>query len=92
MAQNASGYSLEANNPNPFTTTTNVTYSVPAETFVTITVTNALGQTVATPVSSVVAPGTHTAAINASNLPEGTYFYTIHAGSFMQTQKMTVTK
>ena len=91
-SQEASGYSLEANYPNPFNAVTNINYSVPAETFVTITVTNTLGQLVATPVSSVVAPGSHTTTFDASNLAEGTYFYTIRAGSFVQTQKMTVTK
>jgi hypothetical protein len=91
-AENASGYSLEANYPNPFTANTTINYSVPAETFVTITVTNALGQTIATPVSGVVAAGSHAAQFDGSNLADGTYFYTIHAGSFVQTQKMTVTK
>jgi len=89
---NASGYSLEANYPNPFKAITNINYSVPAETFVTITVTNALGQVVATPVNGVVALGSHSTTFDASNLSEGTYFYTIRAGSFVQTEKMTVTK
>jgi hypothetical protein len=91
-AQNASGYSLEANYPNPFSAITNINYTVPAETFVTITVTNMLGQLVGTPVSSVVAAGPHSTTFDASNLAEGTYFYTIRAGSFVQTEKMTVTK
>ncbi|MFI5263631.1 MAG: T9SS type A sorting domain-containing protein, partial [Candidatus Kapaibacterium sp.] len=91
-AENASGYSLEANYPNPFNAITNINYSVPAETFVSITVTNALGQTVATPVSGVVSAGSHSAKFDATGLADGTYFYTIHAGSFVQTQKMTITK
>jgi len=91
-AQDASGYSLEANYPNPFTAVTNINYAVPAETFVTITVTNALGQIVGTPVSTVVAAGSHSTTFDASNLADGTYFYTIRAGNFVQTQKMTVTK
>lgn len=91
-SQNASGYSLEANYPNPFSAVTNINYSVPAETFVTITVSNALGQIVATPVNGVVAVGPHSTTFDASNLADGTYFYTIRAGSFVQTEKMTVTK
>jgi hypothetical protein len=87
-----SGYSLGVNYPNPFTTTTSISYSVPAETFVTITVTNALGQAIATPVNSVVTAGPHTVSFDASNLSDGTYFYTIRAGSFVKTEKMTVTK
>ncbi len=91
-AQNASGYSLEANYPNPFSSVTNINYTVPAETFVTITITNALGQVIATPVNTVVANGPHSVTFDASKLSEGTYFYTIRAGSFVQTEKMTVTK
>jgi len=91
-SQAASGYSLDANYPNPFNALTSIGYSVPAETFVTITVTNALGQVVATPVNEVVSAGPHAASFNASKLADGTYFYTIHAGSFTQTEKMTVTK
>ncbi|MDP4230773.1 MAG: T9SS type A sorting domain-containing protein [Bacteroidota bacterium] len=91
-SQNASGYSLEANYPNPFSTVTNINYAVPAESFVTITVTNALGQVVATPVNGVVAAGTHSTQFDATNLADGTYLYTIRAGNFVQTQKMTVTK
>jgi hypothetical protein len=89
---NASGYSLGANYPNPFSAATSISYSVPAETFVTLTVTNALGQLIATPVNGVVTIGSHTISFDASKLAEGTYFYTIHAGSFTQTEKMTVTK
>ena len=92
VSSNATGYSLNANYPNPFAAITNINYSVPAETFVTITVTNALGQLVATPVNAVVSAGSHATTFDASNLAEGTYFYTIHAGSFVQTEKMTVTK
>ena len=87
-----SGYSLDANYPNPFSAVTNINYSVPAETFVTIAVTNALGQIVATPVNAVVASGPHATSFDASSLSDGTYFYTIRAGSFVRTEKMTVTK
>jgi len=65
---------------------------VPEEMFVTVTVTNALGQVIATPVNNVVIAGPHTTSFDASKLADGTYFYTIHAGSFTQTEKMTVTK
>ena len=91
-SQNASGYSLQANYPNPFSSVTNINYTVPAETFATITVTNALGQVVATPVNGVVAAGPHSISFDASKLSDGTYFYTIRAGSFVMTEKMTVTK
>lgn len=91
-AGSAAGFALESNFPNPFATTTNFNYSVPTETFVTITVTNALGQEVASIVNGTVASGSYTAKFDGSNLANGTYFYTMKAGNFTKTIKMTVSK
>jgi hypothetical protein len=87
-----SGFALEANYPNPLSNATNFSYSVPAETFVTITLANSLGQQIETIVSSTVGAGTHEVNFDAKNLANGTYFYTMHAGNFSKTVKMTVQK
>jgi serine protease AprX len=58
---------------------------------VTISLTNALGQEVAQLVNGTVAAGSHEVKIDASKLADGTYFYTIHAGNFVRTEKVTVT-
>jgi hypothetical protein len=86
------GFALEANYPNPFAATTSFNYSVPAESFVTINVTNALGQEVASLVNSTVNAGSYNVKFDASNLANGTYFYTMKSGNFVKTIKMTVSK
>lgn len=91
-AGSAAGFALESNFPNPFASVTSFNYSVPTETFVTITVANALGQEVASLVNGTVASGSYTAKFDGSNLANGTYFYTMKAGNFTKTIKMTVSK
>lgn len=88
----AAGFALEQNFPNPFSASeaTTIGYAVPAETFVTITVTNALGQNVATIVNGTVAAGSYNVSFDASKLAAGTYYYTMRAGSFVKTEKLTI--
>jgi hypothetical protein len=38
------------------------------------------------------AAGTYRATFEASNLPSGTYFYALKAGSFSEVKKMTLVK
>jgi hypothetical protein len=87
---NVAGFALEQNFPNPFADATMISYAVPAETFVTITVTNALGQEVASLVNGTVAAGSHKVTFDAANLASGTYYYTMRAGSFVKTEKLTI--
>ena len=90
---NGAGYALEQNVPNPFgAQMTTIRYSVPQEVPVSLVVYNALGQVVATLVSEVVGMGTHEAVFNGTELPAGTYYYTMKAGNFVQTQHMTLAK
>ncbi|MBS1904196.1 MAG: T9SS type A sorting domain-containing protein [Bacteroidetes bacterium] len=86
----ANGFSLESAYPNPASSISNFTYSVPTEMFVNVTLTNALGQEVSKLVNATVAAGSHQVQIDGSKLAEGTYFFTIHAGNFSQTQKVTI--
>jgi hypothetical protein len=91
-AGSAAGFALESNFPNPFASVTSFNYSIPAESFVTISVTNTLGQEVASLVNGTVASGSYTVKFDGSNLANGTYFYTMKAGNFTKTIKMTVSK
>ncbi len=51
-----------------------------------------LGREVATLVNKKQSPGKYSVQFNASNLPSGIYFYTLRAGSFVQTRKMILMK
>jgi hypothetical protein len=85
-------YRLEQNYPNPFNPTTNITYSIPKETFVNIKVYDVLGKEIMTLVNGRESAGTKVVVVDASNLPSGIYFYTINAGSFSDTKKMVLVK
>jgi hypothetical protein len=75
------GFALGRNFPNPFNPSTRISYTLPAEAFVNLTVFDALGRKVATLVKGRMAPGTHTAEWRPSSASSGVYFYRIEAGS-----------
>ena len=89
-APNMVGYALQANTPNPFTSSTMINYSLPQESVVSLVVYNQLGQVVQTLVSGTVGAGQQQALFDGSQLPAGVYYYTLKAGNFVQTQSMTL--
>jgi len=90
IGQNVLGYSLEASSPNPFPQSTSIHYTLPQESVVSLVVYNALGQVVETLVSGTVGAGDHEVMFDGTNLPSGTYYYTLKAGNFVQTQSMSL--
>jgi hypothetical protein len=88
---NAGSYSLQ-NSPNPFFPITTIRYQIPQESTVSLVVYNALGEVVSTLVSEVEGSGVHEAVFDGRGLPSGTYYYTLKAGDFVQTQRMTLNK
>lgn len=85
-------YALGQNYPNPFNPTTQIEYTIPKQSFVTIKVYNLLGQDVATLVNSVKQAGIHDITFNASDLPSGIYYYRIKAGDYTDARKMMLVK
>lgn len=85
-------YSLSQNYPNPFNPVTNIEYSLPQASEVTIKVYNMLGSEVATLVNEQKSAGSHIVQWNASDLSSGVYIYRITAGNFAQTRKLTLIK
>jgi hypothetical protein len=87
-----SGYVLSQNYPNPFNPTTAIDFTLPASGFVSLKVYDLLGREVMTLVNEQKAAGTYRATFDASNMPSGTYFYALKAGSFNSVKKMTLVK
>ncbi len=90
-------FALEQNYPNPFNPTTNVKFSLPVESNVTIKIFNLIGQEVAEAVNGNYAAGSHTISIDGSALSSGLYFYTFNAvgadgKDFTSTKKMLLMK
>jgi len=70
-------FELHQNYPNPFNPITNISYILPSEANVTLTVFNTIGEAVAVLVNEVQQEGKYEAVWNAENYPSGVFFYTI---------------
>ncbi|MFA6456836.1 MAG: T9SS type A sorting domain-containing protein [Bacteroidota bacterium] len=85
-------FALDQNYPNPFNPSTTIKYSIPAESRVTLTIFNLLGQEVATVVNENLKAGKYSATFDASRLATGVYIYRLEAGSFTSVKKMMLLK
>ncbi len=72
-------YELLQNYPNPFNPTTQIDYSIPRNSFVTINIYNILGEKVATLVSSERQAGSYDVTFDGSKFASGIYFYRLLA-------------
>ena len=85
-------YSLSQNYPNPFNPSTSITFDIPNASDVKLTLYNVLGSEVKVISKDYLASGKYNVSIDASDLPSGTYFYRLEAGSFTETKKMILIK
>ncbi|MCW8811146.1 MAG: T9SS type A sorting domain-containing protein [Ignavibacteriaceae bacterium] len=85
-------FTLEQNYPNPFNPSTKIKYSVPENGNVKLSVYNLVGEEVSMLVNETVDAGFYEVTFNASNLPSGTYFYSLQTGNFVETKKMILLK
>jgi len=83
-------YVLSQNYPNPFNPATNISFSLPEDSRVRITVYNLLGEQIAEIVDSEFASGSHTISFDADGFTSGVYLYRMEAGNSIFTRKMTL--
>ncbi|MBU1099514.1 MAG: T9SS type A sorting domain-containing protein [Bacteroidetes bacterium] len=86
------GYLLEQNYPNPFNPSTNISFSVPNTTDITLKIYSIFGEEVSTLASGTYAAGKYSIEFNGENLASSIYFYTLSADNFISTKKMTLLK
>lgn len=92
-----SRFRLSDNYPNPFNPITIISYDLPVQTWVTITIYDMMGRQVKSLINGSQTPGYKTIqwdCTNDKNYPvsAGLYLYTIQAGEFSQTKKMVLLK
>lgn len=87
-----SNFKLHQNYPNPFNPTTNISFSVPNTSNVTIKLHDSLGREIGVLANKSYSAGTHTINFNASNLSSGVYFYTFENSEYLETRKMMLIK
>lgn len=85
-------FALEQNFPNPFNPTTTISYSLPHESYVRLSIFNTLGQTVRTLVNQFEEAGNKSVSFDSGSLSSGVYFYRLQAGTFSDVKKLLVIK
>ena len=83
-------FSLSQNYPNPFNPSTNLEFEISKPGFVSLKVFDILGKEVALLINENLLPGSYKTEFDGNNLSSGIYFYTIKAGDFTETKKMTL--
>lgn len=90
-------YALDQNYPNPFNPVTVISYALPEESEVRLTIYNVLGQRVVELVNEMQSPGYYRVTWDGKDesggsCASGVYLYTIKAGDFAQSRKMMLLK
>jgi len=92
-------YALAQNYPNPFNPTTNISFSLPRNGFVTLKIYNSIGEEVATLVNNQLDAGKYSYTWNAAALASGVYIYRVivtgnNGGkqAFSQAKKLILSK
>ncbi len=89
---NSDGYFLSQNYPNPFYSKTIVSFRIPKNENVTLSVLNLSGKVVRVITSGELQKGEHTFEFNADGLESGTYFFRIVSDNFTAAKSMMIVK
>jgi glucuronoarabinoxylan endo-1,4-beta-xylanase len=82
-------FKLYQNYPNPFNPCTNISFTLPQKTFVSLKIFDHLGREVALLVSGELSAGNYSQQWNAGNISSGVYFYRLSTiAGFVETKKL----
>lgn len=85
-------FALEQNYPNPFNPQTTISYSIPEDEYVRLTLYDLLGKEVQLIQNEFKRAGSYIVRFNGNNLPAGLYFYNLRAGKYTATRKFMLVK
>lgn len=85
-------YSLNQNYPNPFNPATTISFNLPEQSRVKVTIYDALGNQLEVIANEVKNAGNHEVKWNASKYASGVYLYKLEANDFVQVRKMVLMK
>ncbi|MBT8400120.1 MAG: choice-of-anchor B family protein [Rhodothermia bacterium] len=88
----ARSYTLSQNYPNPFLTTTEISFSLPLSGKVRINVYDVLGREVAQLLDTSLPSGEHKVNWDASGLPSGVYFYSMNSNAGLVSRSAVIAK
>ena len=78
--------------PNPFNSLTNISYDLPTDGIVTISIFSVSGAKVAQVANEYQSRGQHEVVFNGSNLSSGIYFCKVQVGNFSQFGKLSIVR
>ena len=85
-------FSLANAYPNPFNPVTTLSFALPIESEVSLSVYNLQGREVSTLISGDLEAGYHSVIWNANQYSSGMYFVKMVAGEYVKTQKLMLVK
>jgi hypothetical protein len=85
-------FSVGQNYPNPFNPSTTFSFTITERSRTTLTVYDALGRLVASPVDRVMEAGIHTVRWDAAGISSGTYLYRIRSGNSTGAKKLLIVR
>ena len=83
---------LHQNYPNPFNPITSITFELPADSDIQLSIYNLTGRKVRTLIHEMKDAGKHTIQLNGNNLSSGIYFYRLETPEKQITKKLVVLK
>ena len=92
QSEEANGFKLDQNFPNPFNPSTKISYVLPVNTHVKLNVYDGFGREVGVLVNKKQNAGTYEFKFDGTDLSSGFYFYKLEAGEFIQTKEMLLLK
>lgn len=87
-----SKFEVYQNYPNPFNPSTKISFDLPIDSKVKISVFDMTGREAGILTNELKQAGFYSVDFNASGLSSGIYYFTVSAGSFIATKKMTLIK
>ena len=81
---------LMQNYPNPFSTSTTISYQILNKSHIALKVMDMSGRVIATIVDGIEEPGYKSVSFNGNGLANGVYYYCIRAGSYFDTKKLII--
>lgn len=85
-------YQLMQNYPNPFNPSTNIKFSIPQKSFVTLKIYDLQGKEISVLLNHELTSGAYEYSFNGGSLSSGTYFYRLETENFSETKSMVLLK
>jgi L-ascorbate metabolism protein UlaG (beta-lactamase superfamily) len=85
-------FELNQNYPNPFNPSTQIDFTLPSSSFVSLKIYDVLGKEISTLMYEYLRPGYYSRQWNAAGMPSGIYVYQLRAGKYAETKKLVLIK